>query len=86
MGNQFLAWVWDSLHRLTSYTNGAGAQIQYGYNLRNLRTAMTYPGTFSVTRGYDDAGRLTSVQDWLSNTTSFLPARQVSSYPSRPAL
>jgi len=24
-----------------------------------------------VTRGYDDAGRLASVQDWLTNTTSF---------------
>jgi RHS repeat-associated protein len=65
------AWVWDSLHRLTSYTNGAGAPVQYGYNLRNLPTTIAYPGTLNVTRGYDDAGRLTSVQDWLSNTTSF---------------
>ena len=65
------AWVWDSLHRLTSYTNGAGAQVQYAYNLRNLATTITYSGTLNVTRGYDDAGRLTSVQDWLSNTTSF---------------
>ena len=69
-GSGTSAWVWDSLHRLTSYTNGAGAQVQYGYNLRNLPTTLTYPGTLSVTRGYDDAGRLTSVQDWLSNTTS----------------
>ena len=65
------AWVWDSLHRLTSYTNGAGAQVQYAYNLRNLPTTITYPGTLNVIRGYDDAGRLTSVQDWLSNTTTF---------------
>jgi RHS repeat-associated protein len=65
------AWVWDSLHRLTGYTNGAGAQVQYGYNLRNLTTILTYPGSLNVTRGYDDAGRLTSVQDWLSSTTSF---------------
>jgi len=64
-------WVWDSLHRLTSYTNGAGAQVQYGYNLRNLATTITYPGSLSVTPGYDNGGRLTSVQDWLSNTTSF---------------
>jgi len=65
------AWAWDSLHRLTSYTNGAGAQVQYGYNLRNLPTTITYPGTLNVTRGYDDAGRLTSVLDWLSNTATF---------------
>jgi RHS repeat-associated protein len=65
------AWVWDSLHRLTSYTNGAGAQVQYAYNLRNLPATITYPGSLNVTRGYDNAGRLTSVQDWLSNTTAF---------------
>ncbi|MDQ6617188.1 MAG: DUF6531 domain-containing protein [Actinomycetota bacterium] len=64
-------WAWDSLHRLTSYTNGAGAQVQYGYNLRNLATTITYPGSLTVTRGYDNAGRFTSVQDWLSNNTSF---------------
>jgi YD repeat-containing protein len=65
------AWGWDSLHRLTSYTNGAGAQVQYAYNLRNLPATITYPGSLNVTRGYDNAGRLTSVQDWLSNTTAF---------------
>ena len=65
------AWVWDSLHRLTSYTNGAGSQVQYAYNLRNLPTTVTYPGSLNVTRGYDDASRLTSVQDWLTNSTSY---------------
>jgi RHS repeat-associated protein len=64
-------WVWDSLHRLTSYTNGDGKQIQWGYNLRNLPTTITYPGSLAVTRGYDDAGRLTSVRDWNNNTTTF---------------
>jgi RHS repeat-associated protein len=65
------AWVWDSFHRLTGYSNGNGAQVQYGYNLRNLPTTITYPGSLNVTRGYDDVGRFTSVQDWLSNTTTF---------------
>jgi RHS repeat-associated protein len=65
-------WAWDSLHRLTSYKNGAGYQVQYTYNLRNLAAVITYPGTSqTVTRGYDDAGRLTSVQDWLGNSTTF---------------
>lgn len=65
------SWVWDSLHRLTSYTNGNAAQVQYAYNLRGLPTTITYPGSLNVTRAYDDAGRFTSVQDWLSNTTTF---------------
>jgi RHS repeat-associated protein len=64
-------WVWDSLHRLTSYTNGNGAQVQWGYNLRNLVTTIIYPGNLAVTRGYDDAGRWISVRDWNSNNTTF---------------
>lgn len=65
-------WVWDSLHRLTSYTNGKSSQVQYAYNLRNLPTKITYPGTTgAVNQAYDDAGRLISVQDWLTHTTTF---------------
>ncbi|HXA28805.1 MAG TPA: LamG-like jellyroll fold domain-containing protein [Candidatus Angelobacter sp.] len=66
-------WTTDNLNRLTSYTNGGGAQVQWSYNLRNLVTSITYPGSKTVNRGYDDAGRWTSVQDFLSpsNTTSF---------------
>ena len=64
-------WVWDSLHRLTSSTDGRGDQVQYQYNLRGLVTQLTYPGGFAVLRGYDDAGRWTSVQDWLGNSTTF---------------
>jgi YD repeat-containing protein len=65
---------WDSLHRLTSATNGNGQTVAYGYNLRGLTTSITYPGSGKlVTRGYDIAGRWTSVSDWLSpvNRASF---------------
>ncbi len=62
---------WDSLHRMVSYINGNGAQVQWAYNLRNLPTTITYPGPLNVTRGYDNAGRWTSVQDWNTNTTTF---------------
>jgi YD repeat-containing protein len=62
---------WDSLHRMVNYQNGNGAQVQWVYNLRNLATTITYPGSLNVTRGYDLAGRWTSVQDWNSNTTTF---------------
>ncbi len=65
------SWGWDSLHRMVSYQNGNGAQLQWVYNLRNLATTITYPGALNATRGYDNAGRWTSVRDWNSNTTSF---------------
>src|SRR5205823_4546144 len=57
---------------MTSYTNGNGSQVQYAYNLRNLPTTITYPGTTgAVTEGYDDAGRWASTQDWNSKTTTY---------------
>ncbi|TAN33698.1 hypothetical protein EPN29_05335 [bacterium] len=56
---------------MVSYTNGNGAQVQWAYNLRNLPTTITYPGNLNVSRGYDAAGRWTSVQDWNGNQTSF---------------
>ena len=67
-------WVWqfDSLHRLTSVTEGPNGTVSYGYNLRNEPTTITYPGSVGVlTRGYDNAGRWTSVQDWNGASTSF---------------
>jgi len=64
-------WGWDSLHRMVSYQNGNGAQVQWVYNLRNLATTIIYPGPLNVVPGYDNAGRWTSVQDWNSNTTTF---------------
>jgi len=65
------SWGWDSLHRMVSYINGNGSQVQWIYNLRNLPTTIAYTGSLNVTRGYDAAGRWTSVQDWNSTTTTF---------------
>jgi RHS repeat-associated protein len=65
------SWSWDSLNRMVSYVNGAGAEVRWAYNLRNLNTAITYPGSLSVSRGYDTVGRWTSVQDWNTNLTQF---------------
>ena len=72
-------WSYDSLHRLTSYTNGAGATVNYGYttpsgaqDLLNRVGRITYPnGVGTVARGYDDAGRLTTINDWAGKTLSF---------------
>ena len=70
-GSGTWAWTWDSLHRLTSVTEGSSGIVSYQYNLRNEPTQITYPGGQVVRRGYDDAGRWTSVTDWLGNTTTF---------------
>lgn len=66
---------WDSLGRMTSSTDEAGATVAYEYNLRSLPTKTTYPGssTKTVTRTWDDAGRAKAVQDWLSHTTTYTP-------------
>jgi RHS repeat-associated protein len=66
-------WAYDSLGRMTSYQNGAGAAVQYGYDLKGQLTAITYPNGKVVSRGYDDAGRFTSVTDWLGHTSTFTP-------------
>ena len=65
-------WVWDSLGRLTSQTNGAGKTIGYGYDLRANRTSIIYPGTTgTVTQTFDNASRMTKVTDWLTHQTTF---------------
>lgn len=75
------SWVYDSLNRLTRYTDGAGRTVSYGYTLSGQLTSITYPGRCAglrtnrgpctVTRRYDRAGRLIHVTDWLRHTTTF---------------
>jgi len=61
------SWQYDSLHRLTSVTEGSNGTLTYQYDLRNLVTQVTYPGGHTVGRGYDAAG----TTDWLGNTVQF---------------
>jgi RHS repeat-associated protein len=63
--------VWDSLHRLTSQTDGSGQTMGYGYDLASNLTTITYPGSHTVTRVYDDSGRLLSIADWLTHNTTY---------------
>src|SRR5207248_3286627 len=59
-------------HRMTQSTNGAGQSVGYGYDLEGQLTSLAYPGGVgTVTRSYDDAGRLRTVRDWASHTTTF---------------
>jgi RHS repeat-associated protein len=63
--------IFDSLHRLTSVTEGSNGTVAYTYNLRNLPITITYPGSgHVVTETYDNAGRWTKVQDWNGNATT----------------
>jgi RHS repeat-associated protein len=66
------SWQYDSLNRLTSVTEGRNGTVSYQYDLRGMVTQVTYPTSGeTVTRGYDDAGRWTSVRDWNSASTTF---------------
>ena len=72
-------WNYDSLHRLTSYTNGAGAVVSYdyltptnAYDLEDEVGHIVYPNAAgTVTQAWDADGRLASVKDWNAKTTSF---------------
>ncbi len=75
------SWVIDSLHRVTRTTDGANHVVDYGYtlpgtttpDLRDPATTIKHTPANVVTRGFDDAGRMTSTTDWLGNVTTFHP-------------
>ena len=68
-------YTYDSLNRLTSVQNGHGDAVTYAYDIASRPITVTYPyngvSTRNVVRGYNAADQLTSVRDWLSNTTTF---------------
>ncbi len=70
-GTGTTTWTYDSLHRLTSMTDGAHKTVSYTYDLRGLPTRIVYPNGETVTRQYDAAGRWTATTDWLGNKTTF---------------
>lgn len=75
-GTGTTTYTYDSLNRLTKGVNGAGAEVDYGYDLASNLTALSYPGlnggaAVTATRRYDAANRLTDVVDWLGNDTAF---------------
>jgi RHS repeat-associated protein len=75
-GTGTTAYTYDQLDRLERVederaNSGPIEVVKYGYDLANELTKLTYPNGKEVERGYDKAGRLTSVKDWLGNTTSF---------------
>lgn len=64
-------WEYDELDRLTHAKDGHGDIVEYGYDLANEPTSVTYPNGKAVIQAFDAAGRLKSVTDWLEHTTTF---------------
>ncbi len=65
------AFVYDELGRLTESENGHGDVVDYDYNVGEQLTGITYPNGKSISRTFDEVGRLEKVTDWLGGTTSF---------------
>jgi len=72
--------TWDSIGRMRS-SSESGETMTYRWDPTSNLTKIGYPGgdcdaatpVKCVTRGFDAAGRLTSVTDWNNQTTNFRP-------------
>lgn len=72
-GSGTSSWGYDSLNRITSFTDGGGNSLAYSYDLKGQATTITYPGSHQLQRHFDDAGHLDHVTDWNNNTVVFAP-------------
>jgi len=66
-----LQFSYDSLGRLTTYTNQDNKVITYGYDTEDNLTKLTYPDGKVVNYAYDEDNRLIKVTDWLGNVTEY---------------
>ena len=86
------SWSWDSLHRLTGYTNGNGATVTYGYtygslDLKNqVRSDRVPEHVGTVTQTWNDDGTLASVATGTArrrrSRTTPTPTRRARPSPS----
>lgn len=78
-GNKTTTRNYDALNRLSSYSDGEGNTLSYGYYASGgLRTISypndnpaAYPNGKTVTYTYDDFGRLAQVMDWDTRLTTY---------------
>ncbi|MFI2857647.1 HNH/ENDO VII family nuclease [Paenibacillus sp. JSM ZJ436] len=63
--------TYDSLGRVTSYTNERGQTIRYEYDGLGNVSVLHYPDGKKVTYRYDAAGRMTEVRDWKKRVTAY---------------
>ena len=69
--NGNLDFVYDSLNRLTSYTDYYSNQVQYEYNKVGNLLKIIYPGNNTVEYAYFDDQTLHTVKDWFNNITTY---------------
>jgi RHS repeat-associated protein len=70
-GTGTTTYTYDQLDRLTEAKDGHGNTTKYEYDLDNEQTKITYPGSKSIIRVYNNGGRLEKITDWLEHTTKF---------------
>lgn len=77
-GTGTTTWNYDSFNRvvdhITPTSTSTHETVSYGYDDDGRVTTLKYPGPtgqLTLTRTYDDAGRMNSITDWLGNTSGF---------------
>lgn len=70
-GNGVMGFTYDSLNRLSTYTDFYANQVQYQYDKANNLTKITYPGNKAVEYTYYDDNALHTAKDWLNNITTY---------------
>jgi len=63
-------WNWTGRSQLETYTDADLRAVSYVWDDTGNLTEITYPGqTQPLVYGYDDAGRMDTITDWLGNVT-----------------
>jgi RHS repeat-associated protein len=64
-------WAWNRRSQLTGHLDANGRTTGYGWDLGGNVTSIIYPGSGTLTRTFDDAGRLETVRDWNNRVIEF---------------
>ncbi|WP_426573906.1 RHS repeat-associated core domain-containing protein [Aquihabitans sp. McL0605] len=66
------SWGWNAASELTSHVDVNGQTTSYRWDPTGNLDRIRYPDqTVDVVRGFDDAGRLTTVKDWAGRVSGF---------------
>jgi len=63
---------YDSINRVTRFTDAAGNVLQYAYDAAGNLSRLTYPDGKAVTYTYDRRGRITRITDWAGRITRYV--------------
>ena len=70
-GPSVLTRTFDTMGRVTSYTDAAGNTIEYEWDKNGNLTEIMYPDNKTVTYTYDEHNRLKTVTDWANRITTY---------------